>query len=180
MYQWITRLSIASFLYLFSSAVWAGTPPVGSITYALVAAPPPPVAAAPVPTLSGVMFMIMALLLAAVAYRVLKQKQNSSSRMMVLSLIAVGSLASGMSGVKLINDAYAFIPTSVTGVSNPGTTTLYGGFNRLENIGEADLEITDITLNNGIACVPIESAPQCLVDGVIISGSSCSLSCFDL
>jgi len=88
---------------------------------------PPPVAATPVPTLSGMMLIVLALLLAAVAYRILRQKENNASRMMVLSLLTVGALASGLGGVTLINDAYASIPgpnPTVVDLTDPNGNTV--------------------------------------------------------
>ena len=76
----IFKSIITSLLYFLSSSVWAGTSP-GQLIYGPVATP------TPVPTLSGPILIVLALLLATIGYRILRQKDNHAGRMMSLSLM---------------------------------------------------------------------------------------------
>ena len=159
----ICRFISLATLFFLSAPVLAGGVVAGSITFAADATP--------VPTLSGVMLMIMALLLAVVGYRVLKQKDNNASRMMVLSLIGVGALVSGAGGIKLINDAYAGFGHEVPA---PGQYDIYGGgsVNTYNNTSSATLTVTAIGFQQGYLC-----NGSCAVDATIADGSSCDLTC---
>jgi len=59
-----------------------------------------------VPTMGGTMLIALAVLLALVAFRLLKDRAHSGSSM-VIAIAAVTALASGAGGVKLIADAHA-------------------------------------------------------------------------
>ena len=71
----------------------------GSLTYH------PLSAATGVPTLSGIMLILLGLSLVIVAVRMLKQ--NTSGSAMLFGIIGVTALMSSGSGVKLLADAYA-------------------------------------------------------------------------
>jgi len=175
MYQFISRIATASALFLLSSTAWAGGG-FGTLTYGPVLAPPPPVTAAtPVPTLSGIMLMVMALLLAAIGYRILKQKDNNASRMMMLSLIAVGSLASGMSGIKLINDAYA-APLNDHPLDTQGQASVEDGLNNYNNVGTPDIEIYTVDVDQ--YCGVQGNPGDCVVGTILQNGQTCTLECF--
>ena len=149
-------------LCFLSTPVLAGSQVVGDITFA---------GPTSVPTLSGIMLMMMALLLAVVGYRILKQKGNNASRMMVLSLIAVGTLMSGVGGIKLINDAYA-VPTTLHDVSAPGTYDVNNYANTYTNTSSAILTITGTSLPGPIC------HGTCLEDSTVAPAASCTLNCF--
>ena len=150
-------------LFFLSTPVLAGGEPViGSITFS---------GPTPVPTLSGIMLMMMALLLAVVGYRILKQKDNHASRMMVLSLIGVGALVSGAGGIKLINDAYAS-PHISHDVSAPGTYDVHAWGNTYNNTSSVILTVTGTDLP-GPVCTG-----TCREDSTVAPAASCSLNCF--
>lgn len=86
------------------------------------------------------MLVAMALLLGAIAFRVMKQKGNSAGRMMVVTLMGVGVLASGVSGVKLINDANA-IPGTKHSLDSSGKAGICQYYNVYTNVGGSDMMI---------------------------------------
>ena len=166
------RSIITSLLYFLSSSSWAGNGG-GTITYG-------PSAATPVPTLSGVMLIMLALLLAAIAFRILRQKDNHAGRMMVLSLLAVGTLASGLSGVKLIDNAYA--DPILEELTNPNGGTLVIDNNDIYEIRNATSGTATI-LNiqfNGCENLPAPDVPKCTVGLELADTESCFLTFGDI
>ena len=84
-------------------SAWAGVPVVpGAIVYA------PLSSAAPVPTLGEWSLTLMALLLAVVAYRVLRGRVNG--RLMTPLLLTGGLAAAGLAGHDLVGLAQAVVP----------------------------------------------------------------------
>jgi len=116
--------------------------------------------------------MVLALLLATIAYRILKQKGNNTSRTMFLSLIAVGALVSGINGVKLINDAYAIIPSYFIDVGGPSTRDLREFSNTYTNVDTSSLFISEVLVSEPYGCFG-----GCSVDTVLFPGDSCEVSC---
>ena len=166
------KSTLASLLFFFSSSVWAGRPSL-TLTYG---------PATPVPTLSDMMLIVLALLLAAITYRILRQKENTAGRMMVLSLLAVGTLASGVGGVKLINDAYA-PPFDEKELTDPnGGVVIVGpsGTTRFINYTDGTTSILGIELAPECDVVDNESfTPYCKVGLKLADEASCftSVSC---
>jgi len=158
------KSTIASLLYILSSTAWAGT---STLFYG------PPVT--DIPTLSGTMLILLSLLLATIGYRILRQKGNNTSRMMVLSLIAVGALASGVGGVKLVNDADA---TSAVPLDQPGggsVTVCDGcGDDSYENATGAPLEIKSRTKPDDCTW-SASNSPECTPGLLLNDGAICYL-----
>jgi len=172
-HQLVRRGTTASILFFASSSVWAGAPnQVGTLTYGPVP---------PIPTLSGMMLVVLALLLATVGYRMMTQKENNAGRMMVLSLIAVGAMASGLGGVKLINDAYAINGGGGNGGGEPQSahdmTNATGGVLPINRYGNSYTNQTDSPLMvlgidlGGSYC----HGGNCEVGKTIRPGDSCNL-----
>ena len=166
-HSFVFRGLVASLLSLLSFSAWAGS--VGTITYG------PVVASTPVPTMSGVMLVMLALLLATIAYRILRQKENNAGRMMVLSLLAVGALASGLGGITLIDDAYA--PSGIP-LTNPGgdTLLLYSGTTSYINDTGAVTEILGRTAVQGCAFQSI--IEECTIGKQLAADEICNLALF--
>jgi len=162
------KSTLASLLYILSSTAWAGS---GSLVYGPVP---------PIPTLSGTMLILLSLLLATIGYRVLQQKGNDASRMMVLSLIVVGALASGIGGVKLINNAYANgFPTISLNQPGGGTATVCidcGPYHYQNDTG-APLEIKSRIHPEPCGWGTV-TAPECTAGLLLGDGDACQLDLF--
>ncbi len=119
--------------------------------------------ASAVPTLSGGLLIALALLMAAIAFRMLRAQSRSGARMLVWAT-AVGALASGASGVKLISDAHAVVVhgytvelTSETG----GTINISDGPSTLVNTSGVTLQI-----------LQMNPAPGCVLDNPLLNGGA--------
>lgn len=169
----IFKSTITFLLYSLSSSVWAVAASPGQLIYGPVATP--------VPTLSGPILIILALLLATIGYRILRQKNNHAGRMMTLSLIAIGALASGIGGVKLIDDAYAsFIPETDLVEASGGVVDICSncGTQGYRNVTNAVTKIKRIVKPEG-SCefVAPGPAPSC-TEGLFLSAQAiCYLNC---
>ncbi|MCB1865557.1 MAG: midcut-by-XrtH protein [Chromatiales bacterium] len=101
-----------------------------------------------VPTASGIALVALALLLATLAFRLVRRPSGSGSRFLTLA-IAVTAVAAGGSGVKLISDAAAVMPTlnmiNATGgeVSVPGVEECFA----VANTTVYPQQITEIMSN---------------------------------
>jgi len=82
-----------------------------------------PAVAASIPTLGGFGLVMLTLLLAVVAVRMIKNQQNSGTTWL-LTAICVTALATGSSGIKLISDAYAMYNTEYMTSDSGGTVTV--------------------------------------------------------
>ena len=165
----IFKSIITSLLYFLSSSVWAGGE-AGIITYG-------PTTVTPVPTLSGVMLIVLALLLATIAFRILRQKENHAGRMMVLSLLAVGTLASGLGGIKLIDDAYA--DPLLLQLTNPngGTIDIPNRDDyRVLNSTTVTTTILNIEINGSCGIDEPAGNPECVGGLEIAAADSCFIS----
>lgn len=94
---------VGLFLMLISSSVFAGTSTNGLLTYVPIASNANPT---DVPTLSGIMLIVMSLLLFVVGFRIAKQKNNKAGKFF-MTLIGVTALATGFSGAKIISEVHA-------------------------------------------------------------------------
>lgn len=167
----IFRGAIASLLFFMSSFVWAGLPASqGTIVYG-------PLNATPVPLLSGPMLIVLALLLATIGYRVSRQTSNDSSRMMILSLISIGALVSGMSGVKLINEANASGSFNLTIVGG-GEFPIQGySFNTYINDTGITQEIKSVTTPDVCPEYPENQEISCKQGTILPNGQQCVVDC---
>ena len=168
MHNLTIKSTLASLLYILSSAAWAG-PGSGSLVYGSVAT---------IPTLSGTMLILLSLLLTTIGYRILRQKGNNASSMMVVSLIAIGALVSGLGGVKLVNEAYATIGSVSLNQPGGGSVEICVncGENAYRNDTEVVLKIKSITKPDGCDWEPV-LPPGCTVGLLLNVGEDCHLDC---
>ena len=171
----IFKSIITSLLYFLSSSVWAVAASPGQLIYGPVATP------TPVPTLSGPILIVLALLLATIGYRILRQKDNHAGRMMSLSLIVIGALASGIGGVKLIEDAYATVTEILLEEAQGGSVDICWncGTEGFVNETGAATEIKQIVKPANCEWLPLppDEFPQCTV-GLILSTDIGSDTCY--
>ena len=139
------------------------------------------------PTLSGTMLIILSLLLAAVAIRIMKQ--NTSGSVMLLGVIGVAALMSAGGGIKLISD----VDAGNFNLSNPnGGTINFGlGFHAFENTSGVPQQILGIELRNcsfgdnidastsalSTSTDEAEAIPFCQVSSILEESDICVLSC---
>ncbi len=88
------------------------------------------VGATSVPSLSGSMLVVLSLLLFAVALRI--SKQNKAVNKLMITLLGVGVIVSAGSGIKLISEVKAGVPTVTlsgnTSFGSPGSPSNYASF----------------------------------------------------
>lgn len=134
---------IALSVFGMSSNVFAGGAGVGSIVYGSGTS-------TPVPTLGGSALIVLALLLAVVAFRILRTQQHKGVNL-VVALTAVTALASGVGGVRLVSDAHAIIPVASVDMDSEsgGTAALFPGINEVTNVTNVPLSILKITVASG-------------------------------
>jgi hypothetical protein len=131
------------------NSAWAGVlAPPGSITHG-------PLTATAVPTMSGFALVLLAALMLLVVARVVKSRQLDGTRFMLVALVT-GAIASGVSGIKLVSEAYALPAFTPVSLSDPagGTLPLSPGENCVtNNTGIAqqilDIEFSGFIGNNG-------------------------------
>jgi hypothetical protein len=162
-------------LLLAGSTADYGTVTKGALIYSPLNA----AAATAVPTLSASMIVILGLLLAAVSFRVAKQK-GASNKHFLFGFIAVGMLAFSLSG-KIIHSAnvggggFSFLNLSQGGSLNIVTF----GLNTFENNSGVTQRITSITLppfcpntNSGF------TGQRCAVGLNLSNSQICFINCF--
>jgi IPTL-CTERM motif len=125
-----------------SANVFAGSS-VGSIVYGSGDS-------TPVPTLGGSALIVLAILLAVVAFRILRTQQHKGVNL-VVALTAVTALASGVGGIRLVSDANALIPVGTVNMSSEsgGSVQLSIGANEVTNVTKVPLSILQINVANG-------------------------------
>ncbi|MFT4518071.1 MAG: hypothetical protein ACI9JM_000448 [Halioglobus sp.] len=130
------KLAAAAALAVTSSQVLAG----GSVGHIP--------ASESVPMLGGVGLVVLAGLLGLVAVRFMKDSNRSGGQFLMLA-IAASALASGGSGIKLINDAYADASVQLSDSSGGVVTIPFPGFHEVFNNTGVPQQINDIDLNPG-------------------------------
>jgi len=152
---------------LLADAAWAGT--TGYIAYA------PLSKAAAVPTLSGWMLALMGLLVAVIAFRVMRAK-NIGGR--VASVVSAGIMALGAAaGNELISESKAALASFIALSSVPGgQVALVIGENEYRNTSGVTQQITDISIESTLSAVPTDGQPECEIGLTIANGSSCYLN----
>lgn len=128
-----------------------------------------------VPALSGAMLMVMGLLIAVLAYRVLSVRAGNR----LASLAALGIVgATATAGVNLIDDAYAIAPLEMS-ISAGGSISLPDpagvGTYTVGNSSGIAQQIKNITWRPPCsqASAPVST---CQIGAVIASGGNCSIS----
>ena len=135
------------------------------------------------PTLSGVMLLVLGLLLAAVAIRMLKQHQSGMT--MLVGVFAVAGLMSGATGISLMSDANAVaIPnnemSSPTGGQVSDGSVGNGSSHDFENTSGVALRITDISVDSiAFSCGPA-AANGCVIGNTYQPAEVCALVCTNL
>ncbi|GAA0408295.1 hypothetical protein GCM10009133_16090 [Cocleimonas flava] len=169
-YQKIFHLFFAFLLLLTSPQVFAGT--TGTVSYA-------PFAAANIPTLSGMMLIILSLLLMLVAFRSAKNK-NSGVNKLFISLLGVSILALGSGSVQLANTLVA-APAPELSNPNGGDADIFENrLNTYVNTSGLTQQITGVDVS-GIQCDNYvgdgSNSGECATGLVVNSGVSCTVDC---
>ncbi len=162
----LMRCLLAAAALAGSGLAQAGTVPGGAIDYG-------PLAAA-VPSLSEWSLALMALLLAVVAYRVLRGRVGG--RLMSNLLVAGAAVAAGFSGVGLVREAEALSAVDVNMSSTSGGTLNGTFWTRLNNTTGIPLRIIDIRTNRGVIIEsPPPDSPECTIGTVVAPGARCNI-----
>jgi hypothetical protein len=130
-----------------SSNVFAGGSSVGSIVYGS--------GGSAVPTLGGSALIVLAILLAVIAFRIMRTQQHKGVNL-VVALTAITAIASGVGGVHLVSEANAAPGGVVVDLSSAGggTVQVFLGLNYVVNRTNVPLQILDITIAPGCAIGP--------------------------
>jgi hypothetical protein len=141
----LLRRTLPSLLALagtgLSTNVFAGSS-VGSIVYGS--------GAAAVPTLGGSALIVLAMLLAVIAFRILRTQQHRGVNL-VVALTAIAAVGSGVGGIRLVSEANALIPVGIVNMTSEsgGTVPLVPGPNEVNNATSVPLRILEINLEKG-------------------------------
>lgn len=119
-----------------------------------------------IPTLGGSALIALALLLAIIAFRVLRTQQHSGVNL-VVALTAATALASGIGGINLISDAKASPSQEMEDIEG-GDIELFAGLNQIFNGTEASQKILSIDLNPGCFIDDMDNGG--IVNGGITNG----------
>ncbi|MEE9326739.1 MAG: midcut-by-XrtH protein [Cocleimonas sp.] len=164
------------FLMLISSSVFAGSPVNGLLTYAPLASNANPT---DVPTLSGIMLIVMSLLLFVVGFRIAKQK-NSKAGKLFMTLISVTALATGFSGAKIISEVHAGLGGIFLSISGGGSVMIppnvISVFNNNSGVTQKVISITLPPNCNGTAG-GIADLAECTVNLNLPNSNSCFVDC---
>ncbi len=155
-------------LMLVCSDAMAGTG-IGSVSYL-------PVSSA-IPTLSGAMLVVLSLLFAVIAFRVLRARSADKP---LASIAAIGILTLGASsGIHLMRSAQAAVAPIPFDLPNGGFVYVQGGFNDIVNHTGLPQRITNIVLDSGYYIdSPPPSSPECTIGMVVPNLGHCYLNIF--
>ena len=132
-----------------------------------------------VPTLSGMMLIVLSLLLVIVAIRVANQKSKQASKFFI-TLLGVTALASGINGVKIISSVEALQPSVSLNDDSAGNHTVNftsGVLNDVTNTTSLPLGILSIDYES---CTPVPRANECLGapnSTILQPNGSCQIDC---
>lgn len=126
-----------------SANVFAGTA-VGSVVYGS--------GASAVPTLGGSALIVLAILLAVIAFRILRTQQHKGVNL-VVALTAIAAVASGAGGIRLVSDANAMVTAVNMTSESGGTVFLSIGPNEVTNVTDVPLSIQQIEVVPGCTLV---------------------------
>lgn len=129
---------------------------------------------ASIPTLSSAMMVVMALLLAVMAFRMLKARPGHSGRLLT-ALLTVGAFALTAGGVRMVGDAQA-IPCGPNMENPAGGLVCASIGNSILNQSGVTQRITGVycgsqILSNGISAQI--SGPVCVVGSLVNPGALC-------
>lgn len=161
--------AIVALLGLFCADAATAGAGVGTLTYA-------PLPSTSVPTLSGWMLAVMAMLVAVIAFRVMRAK-NVGGR--TASVVSAGILALAAStGNQLVSESKAALAFFVSlSVSSGGQVQLAPGENEYRNTSGVTQRITGIAPMVGwhTASPPLNQ-PECTLQLTILNGASCYIN----
>ena len=167
----VNRFALAPIAILgMTSSAWAGFS--GTLSYAPSAAA---AATASTPILGTWTLLLLAALLAVIAYRVLKTRVGA--RQFGLFAVAGSLIAGGAASGDLIRLAHATsVPVLDMSSATGGTVDLIVGIQQLTNTSGVPQQVTNlvVTVNGDTYVNPGGSyTPQCIVGLVVASGGSC-------
>jgi len=126
-----------------------------------------------IPALSGSMLVVLGLLFAVLAFRVLRAHSASKP---LASIVAVGVLVLGAaSGNQLIQNAWA-TPSGFTNPSGGVINVLSSGEHQLNNSSGQAQRIISVTGLNSRISVPTFGQPQCTAGLTVQNNSSCFIN----
>ncbi len=141
-------------------------PPGGSIDFA-------PLAVA-VPTVGAWALGLIALLLAAVAYRVLRGRVGG--RLMAHLVLIGGALVAAFAGDGVVREAAAIAASDQAMASATGGTVSGTYWVRATNTSSATLRVTAIRPNAGVILrSPPPESPECTVGAQVAAGAKCNV-----
>ncbi|MFK5894240.1 MAG: midcut-by-XrtH protein [Pseudomonadota bacterium] len=167
-----TSSTLFMILFLLSSPVFAGGVIV-TLSFGETTA---------IPTLSTSMLIVLSILLATFAYLILSKNVKNTSRLMILSIVALGSFISSLLGLKLVEDSQAVgAPinrkfSDYPGVIDDVNTTVIITY--INDTGSSK-QIKGITLEPGF-CLKHQApfaAGECNVNKVLANNESCTIDC---
>jgi hypothetical protein len=162
------RVGLATVLAMLAatSNAFAGGGAVGTVVYA------PP--AESIPALSGAMLVVLGLLLSVLAYRVLRTYPGGRPLASLVALAIVGF--SGFSGTRIIQDAYAAIPSYPMTQANGGSISIYdfGISVSVTNSTGRTQEIKNVNPANS-CLVGSTSSPVCAPGTIVQANASCNV-----
>ncbi|MEY4684069.1 MAG: hypothetical protein RLZ25_528 [Pseudomonadota bacterium] len=166
--------------FLVSGDVFGGGPIIASVVYS-----PAPIA---VPMLSGTLLIALALLLPAVAFRVLRlRKHGALLQLMIPGMMLV---VAGVAGVVIIKDAYAALQNTFTLTNASGGLVSSGGlypyvpsnsYDRVVNSSGVAIQIDAINVSSPYFTIDPSIAgpgvtPRCLPGMTLTSGGICYIA----
>lgn len=164
----VNRFTLVPFAVLgMTSPAWAGFS--GTLAYA-----PAATTTTSTPMLGTWMLLLLALLLAVVAYRVLRSR--ISGRQMGLFALAGSLVAGGAASGDLIRVAQAVLPSLSMTSATGGTIQLGQGIQQIINATAVPQQVTNltVTVTGGAFTSPGGSyTPQCVVGTMVAPGGSC-------
>jgi hypothetical protein len=164
----VNRFTLVPFAVLgMTSPAWAGFS--GTLAYA-----PAATTTTSTPMLGTWMLLLLALLLAVVAYRVLRSR--ISGRQMGLFALAGSLVAGGAASGDLIRVAQAVLPSLSMTSATGGTIQLGQGIQQIINATAVPQQVTTltVTVTGGAFTSPGGSyTPQCVVGTMVAPGGSC-------
>lgn len=166
----VNRFALVPFaIFGMMSAAWAGGP-TGTLVYAPFAGA---ATTTSTPMLGTWMLLLLAALLAVVAYRVLRTRV--SGRHLGLFALAGSLIAGGAASGNLIRVAQAAIPQVSLSSATGGTAAIIVGIQQVTNTSGVPQQITSLTAVNGYTYISPGGSyvPQCVVGTVVAPGGSC-------
>lgn len=163
-------------VFLLGAAAAQAGPGTGSITFSPAAA----TAAESIPVLGSTMLILLAVLLAFIAFISLR-KQKGGIAPVVAGALVLASLASAGGGVRLLNSAHAGAGTVITNPEGQTLPIFGASFNSYYNDSGVDLRVGPLSLPEGGCPLDVLELPgACNIGDVLGDGASCSIDCYGM